>query len=129
MLLNFLNVRIVVNGKNIYTLPKNRPVVIKTAENRLKLVATDGFHITRPVELAYDKTNTLYLKVACVIDNNLFLTGLVLLLLLAVVGLISDIALFRFLSFVLIFYFLFYYYINRKDFLKLQVLKVYTKIS
>lgn len=118
--MDYLNIRVIVNGKNIYTLPKNKPIVINIAENHPKLVATDGFHITKPLELVYHKANTYHLKVECAIDNNLLVTGIVLLLIFSLVGLISDILLLRFLSFVPIFYFLFFYYINRKDFIRIK---------
>lgn len=118
--MNFLNIRVIVNGRDIYTLPKNKPVLIPIVENHPKIVATDGFHITRPVQLEYSRPSTYYLKVVCAIDNNLLLTGVVLLLIFALVGLISDIFLFRLLSFVPVFYFLFFYYVNRKKFLQIR---------
>ena len=121
LLINFLNIRVIVNGKDIYTLPPDKPVIIPLSENKAKLVATDGFHITKPLELNYHLPHTYHLKVVCAIDNNLLLTGIVLLLLFSLVGLISDIPFLRILSVVPILYFLFFYYIKRKEFVRIKV--------
>jgi hypothetical protein len=43
VLLSFLKIRVVVNGKDIYPLLNNRPVVITVQENHPKIVVTDGF--------------------------------------------------------------------------------------
>ena len=121
LLINFLNIRVIVNGKDIYTLPPNKPVIIPLLQKRARLVVTDGFHITKPLELSYHLPHTYHLKVVCAIDNDLLVTGFVLLLLFSFVGLVSDIAFLRFLSFVPILYFLFWYYIKRKEFIRIKV--------
>jgi hypothetical protein len=121
LLINFLNIRVIVNGKAIYTLPPDKPVVISLSENKAKLVATDGYHITKPLELSYHLPHTYYLKVICAIDNNLLITGVVLLIIFSLVGLISNIAFLQVLSFVPVLYFLFLYYINRREFIKIQI--------
>ncbi len=121
LLLNFLNICVIVNGKDIYTLNRDKPVLILLSEKHATIVATDGFHITRPVELNYHHPYTNHLKVMCAIDNNLLITGIVLLLLFSMVGIISDLPFFRALSFGPILYFLFFYYINRKDFIRMNV--------
>ena len=120
-LINFLNIRVIVNGKDIYTLIPKKPVLISLANSNAKLVATDGFHYTKTVELTFPFPQTYRVKVECAIDNNLLITGVVLLVIFALVGLVSDLALFRLLSFVPILYFLFLYYINRREFIKIKV--------
>jgi hypothetical protein len=118
--MNFLNIRVIINGKAIYTLPVNKPVLIPISENHPQVVATDGFHITKPVTLEYEKVRNYHLRLVCAIDDNLLLTGALLLVIFFLVGVISDIALFRFLSLMPVFYFLFYYYVNRKDFIRIK---------
>ncbi|HVG14092.1 MAG TPA: hypothetical protein VM935_03995 [Chitinophagaceae bacterium] len=118
--MNYLNIRVIINGNSIYTLSKNQPVIIPISQPDVSVVATDGFHITRPLSIAFHKSNTYHFKIVCAIDNDLFITGAVLLVLLFAVGLFSDILIFRLLSLVPIFYFLFYYYINRKEFLQIK---------
>jgi hypothetical protein len=120
LLINFLNVRVIVNGKQIYTLPVDKPVIVSLTENKATFVATDGFHITKPLELTYPLPQTFYLNVVCAIDNNLLLTGFVLLVIFSLVGVVSDLFFLRMLSFFPILYFLFFYYINRKDFLQIK---------
>lgn len=121
LLLNFLNISVIVNGKDIYTLNRDKPVLILLSEKHATIVASDGFHITRPIELNYHYPYTNHLKVMCAIDNNLLITGIVLLLLFSCVGLISDISFLRILSFVPILYFLFLYYIKRKEFIRIKL--------
>jgi hypothetical protein len=121
LLINFLNIRVIVNGRDIYTLQPDKPVVISLQEKLTKLVATDGFHITKPLELSYHSPHTYHLEVVCAIDNNLLSVGFVLLVIFSAVGLISDISFLKWLSFFPIFYFLFLYYIKRKEFLKIEV--------
>lgn len=120
-LLNFFNVRVVVNGNQIYQLDKERSVVIPVETNHPQLVVTDGFHYTRSVEVACSRLTTYYLKVVCAIDDNLIAVGLLLLGLFYFVGLVSGIVLLQIFSFLPIVYFLYYYYINRKEFIQVKL--------
>ncbi len=119
MLLNFLNLRAVVDGTEIYPLSVKSPVVITVMHNNPRVVITDGYHITKPVELVYHHLDTYYFKVICVIDNVQLLAGACLLIVLYLIGLYSGILVIKLASFLPVLYFLFYYYINRKDFLEI----------
>jgi len=119
--MNFLNIRVIVNGHDIYTLPIDKPVLISLYDKHAKLVATDGFHITKPLELSYHLPHTYHLKVVCAIDDNLLSVGILLLVVFSAVGLSSEILFLKLLSFFPIFYFLFLYYIKRKDFIQIKV--------
>ena len=119
VLLNFLRVRVVVNGKEIYPLSNKRPLTITVMQNNPKVVITDGYHITKPVELVYHHLDTYYFKVICVIDNMQLLAGSLLLIVLYLIGTYTGLFIIKLTSFLPILYFLFYYYINRKDFLQI----------
>ena len=119
MLLNFLRVRAVVDGKEIYMLPKNQKVMITVMHNNPKVVITDGFHVTKPVELVYHHLHAYYFKVVCAFDNTQLIAGSFLVATLFVAGLLTGFMLIKLFSFMPIVYFLFYYYINRKDFLQI----------
>ena len=70
VLMSFLRVRAIVNGKDIY--PLNRaetPVWIEVNENNPRVVISDGYHFTKPVELVYHHLHTYYFKVVCVIGD------------------------------------------------------------
>ena len=121
LLINFLNLRVIINGKDIYTLLPQKPVLISLNENIAKLVATDGFHYTKALELFFPVPQTYQVKVECAIDNNLLITGVVLLVMFALVGVVSDLVFLRLLSFVPVLYFLFLYYINRREFIRIRV--------
>jgi hypothetical protein len=124
LLLNFFNVRVVVNGNEIYQLEKDRSVVIPLETNKPRLVVTDGYHYTQSLEVACNRITTYYLKVVCAIDDNLIAVGLLLLGLFYIVGLVSGILLLQALSFLPIIYFLYYYYINRKEFIKVKLVQL-----
>lgn len=116
--------RVVVNGHAIYQLDKEKSVVIPLESNRPQLVVTDGFHYTQSLEVACNRITTYYLKVVCAIDDNLIAVGLLLLGLFYIVGLVSGILLLQVLSFLPIIYFLYYYYINRKEFIKVKLVRL-----
>jgi hypothetical protein len=119
-LLRFLKLRVVVNGNYIYSLAKNKPVVIDMPTNPSKLVVTDGFHITKPIELTYSPKHTRFFKIACAIEDDQLLVGLIIIGLLYAMGATSGMVLLQLLSMAPVFYFLFLYYINRKEFIQLR---------
>ena len=121
VLLSFLKIRVVVNGKDIYPLTNDKPVVITVQENHPKIVVTDGFHFTKPLELVYHHLNTYYFKVDCAIGDFQLLAGFFFLALLYLTGFYSDIFIVKLLSFLPLMYMLFLYYINRKEFLQITV--------
>ena len=119
MLLSFLNIRAVINGREIYPLPVNRPIMITVMQNNPKVVITDGYHVAKPVELVYHHLHTYYFKVICVIDNMQLLAGFMLLVVLFLIGFFTGIFAIKAASFLPVFYFLFFYYVNRKEFLQI----------
>jgi len=96
-------------------------VVIPSEISRPNIVVTNGYHITRCYEVACQHLNVYFLKVDCAIDDNLVVTGAVLMALFYAVGLTSGILFLQFLSFVPILYFLYLFYINRKDFIQIRL--------
>jgi len=118
-MLSFLRIRVVVNGSDIYPLPDSKPVVVTVMENNPKIVVTDGYHFTKPVELVYHHLNTYYFKVVCVIGDLQLLAGSLLLIVLYLLGFYSGFFILKLFSFAPIIYFLFFYYINRKEFIQI----------
>jgi hypothetical protein len=94
-------------------------VVVTVNQNNPKVVITDGYHFTEPMELVYHHLNTYYFKVVCVIGDLQLIAGFLLLAVLYLAGFFSGIFLLKIFSFLPIVYFLFYYYINRKDFIQI----------
>ncbi|MBS1621748.1 MAG: hypothetical protein JSS80_08960 [Bacteroidetes bacterium] len=119
VLLSFLKIRVVVNGKEIYPLPNDQPVVISITENHPKIVVTDGYHHTKPLELVYHHLHTYYFKVVCAIGDVQLAAGLMMLALLYLLGFYSGIFVLKLISFFPIVYLLFLYFINRKDFIQI----------
>lgn len=120
MLLRFLKLSVVVNGHYIYSLVRNKPVVIDMPTNPTKIVVTDGFHITSPLNVTYSRKYTRYFTIVCVIEDAQLIIGFVFTMVLYAMGLTSGIVFLQLLSLAPIFYFLFLYYINRKKFIKIQ---------
>ena len=94
-------------------------MVIEVEENHPKVVITDGFHITPPIELVYHHLNTYYFKVICVIGDVQLLAGAMLMAVLYLIGFYTGFFIIKLFSVAPILYFLFYYYINRRDFLQI----------
>lgn len=119
VLLSFLKIKAVVNGTEIYPLVNDKPIVIPVRENHPKIVVTDGFHHTKPLELVYHHMHTYYFKVVCAIGDVQLLAGIMMLVLLFLLGIYSGIFILKVISFFPIAYLLFLYYINRKEFIQI----------
>ncbi|MGQ0737774.1 MAG: hypothetical protein ACT4OJ_01825 [Bacteroidota bacterium] len=119
MLLSFLKIRAVVNGRDIYPLPNTRPVIIPVSENNPRIVITDGYHITRPLKLVYQDLHTYCFRVVCAISDVQLAVGFILLAALYLGGLYSGMLVLKVFSFFPLVYLLLFYYMNRKDFIKL----------
>ena len=119
MLLSFLNIRAIVNGREIYSLQNSRPVVIPVSENNPKIVITDGYHITKPLKLVYKDLHTYCFKVSCAINDIQLLIGFFLLAGMYLGGIYTGMLILKVFSFFPLIYLLTFYYLNRKDFIKL----------
>lgn len=119
-LLRFLKLRVVVNGNYIYALVKDRPIVIEMPTNPARLVVTDGFHITDPVELRYEARREQFFKIVCAIDDEQLLVGLVIMAVLYIVGATSGFVWLQVLSITPVLYFIFLYCMRRKAFIQIR---------
>ncbi|MGZ3847179.1 MAG: hypothetical protein ACXVBH_14045, partial [Flavisolibacter sp.] len=72
--------------------------------NPTKLVVTDGFHITSPVNVTYAKNHARYFTVVCIIEDAQLIIGFILVLVLFAMGYTSGIIFLRLLSLVPIIY-------------------------
>ena len=119
MLLSFLKIRAVVNGKEIYPLLNTKPVVIPVRENNPRIVVTDGYHITKPLKLIYNDLHIYCFKVSCAISDPQLLAGFLVLCTLYLTGMFTGIGSIKVISFLPLIYLIIFYYLNRKDFIKL----------
>ena len=120
MLLSILNVRVIVNNKEIYPLPNEDPVIIEVFDNHPKIVVTDGFHFTKPIDLTYKQPSYYHFKVVCSIDDLQLLGNVFVLIVFYLLGFFTGSFVLKLLSFLPIFYLLFAYYIDRKSFIQLR---------
>lgn len=120
VLLSFLNIRVIINGNEIYPVKQGQRVVISLENNNPKVVVTDGYHFTKPLELVYHHLHTYYFKIVCAIDDTQLLAGFCVLVLFYLFGFATGIFILKLLSLFPILYFLFLYYINRKEFIQIQ---------
>lgn len=110
----------VINGKEIYWLQKNKPVVIPVTKNHPQIIATDGFHFTKPVYVEFRRSRMQRLKVVCRIDDDQ-LNGLIAVMIIcSLVGAFSNIQVLKVLSFVPIFYFIYSFYIKRNEYIQIK---------
>lgn len=96
-------------------------MVIGLEENNSKIVITDGFHFTKPLEVVFHHIHTYYFKVVCVIDDFQLWAGCSLLGITYLVGFASGIFILKLISFFPVVYFLYQFYIDKKEFLQLRV--------
>ena len=118
-MLSFLKLRAIVNGKEIYPLTNTKPIVIPVDENNPRVVITDGYHFTKPLKLVYKELPVYCFKVVCAINDLQLLIGTLLLAGLYIGGLYSGMLIMKVFSFIPLIYLLMFYYMNRKDFIKL----------
>ena len=119
LLLHFLKLRLVVNGMHIYNLRRNQPVLITVPTNPARVVVTDGFHITQPIELKYRK-HVSYFDIVCAVDNDVLVGGLIFMLMFFAMGASSGVLALQIFSLLPIGYVLFLYYIRRNEFIKIR---------
>ncbi len=110
----------IVDGMTIYPLERGKPIQVPLKAARPRIVITDGYHYTKPQELALQHIYIYYFKVACVIEDEHLLFGTILLALFYTAGLTSDLLLLKAMSFLPLLYFLYVYYKNRNTFLQLK---------
>jgi hypothetical protein len=119
VLLSFLKISAVVNGKEIYPLPDSKPVVIPVSENNPRIVVTDGYHFTTPLKLVYNDLHVYCFNVGCAISDKQLLAGFILLAVLYLFGLYTGLLILKVFSFLPIIYLLLFYYLNRREFIRL----------
>ena len=120
MLLSILNVRVIVNNKEIYPLTNEDPVVIEVFDKHPRIVVTDGFHFTKPIDLNYKQPSYYHFKVVCSIDDMQLLGSIIVLIVFYLLGFFTGNLILKLLSFLPIFYLLFAYYIDRKSFIQIK---------
>ncbi len=119
MLLSFLKIRAIVNGKEIYPLVNTKPVVITVQQNNPKVVVTDGYHFTKPLKLVYKELPVYCFKVVCSISDKQLLGGFIVWSGLYLSGYLTGMLVIKVFSFLPIIYLLLFYYLNRDEFIRL----------
>lgn len=122
MLLRFLKLRIIVNGRYLYPLTTNKEVKVSLPTNPSQLVVTDGYHITKPIRLAILKnTRTFRFHINCAIGDDQLVVALVITAVLYAMGATSGLVFLQALSLAPILYILFLYYVRRRNFIRLTI--------
>jgi hypothetical protein len=119
VLLSFLKIRAIVNGRDIYPLANTKPVVITVKENNPRVVVTDGYHFTKPLKLVYQDMPIYCFKVVCAINDRQLLLGAIVWTALYLSGFFTGLLLLKIFSFVPIIYLLFFFYLDREKFIRL----------
>jgi len=115
-----LNIRVIVNNREIYPLLTDEPVIIEVYDNHPKVVVTDGFHFTKPINLDYKEPSYYHFKVVCSIDDLQLLGNVFVLIVFYLLGFYTGSFALKALSFLPIFYLLFAYYIDKKSFIQIR---------
>ena len=107
------------NGRQIYPLANTKPVVIPVRENNPRVVITDGYHFTRPLKLLYNELPVYCFSVVCAISDKQLAGVFGLLTGLYLGGFFTGLLVLKVLSFFPVLYLVLFYYLNRKEFIKL----------
>ena len=110
----------IVNNKEIYPLTNEDPVVIEVYDKHPRIVVTDGFHFTKPIDLNYTQPSYYHFKVVCSIDDMQLLGNIFVLIVFYLLGFLTGSFVLKLLSFLPIFYLLFAYYIDRNSFIQIK---------
>lgn len=129
ILLSILNVRVIVDNKEIYPLTNDDPVVIEIRDNHSRIVVTDGFHFTKPIDLVYKQPSYYHFKVVCSIDDMQLLGNLFVLVVFYLLGFFTGVFIVKLLSFLPIVYLLFAYYIDRHSFIQVKQDRLLRKVK
>jgi hypothetical protein len=119
VLLSFLKIKVIVNGREIYPLLTTKPVVIPVKQNNPRIVVTDGYHITRPLKLVYKDLHTYCFRVVCAISDLQLIVGFVVLAGFYLTGYLTGILFFKIFCFAPVLYLLVFYYLSRRDFIRI----------
>jgi hypothetical protein len=111
---------VIVNNKEIYPLTNEDPVVIEVYDKHPRIVVTDGFHFTKPIDLNYKQPSYYHFKVVCSIDDMQLLGSIFVLIVFYLLGFFTGSLVLKLLSFLPIFYLLFAYYIDRRSFIQIK---------
>ena len=120
ILLSFLKVKVIVNNKQIYPLLNNKPVLIEVENDNSKIVVSDGFHFTSPIELNYIQPSFYYFKVSSPVNDMQLLGGVFLTLFLFWLGMRTPFLLIQLMSFIPACILPVLYYLKRKSFIVVQ---------
>jgi len=83
-------------------------------------VITDGYHITKPLNINYKEAGTYCsFEVKCAIDDWQMLWGFIVLSAFYLSGYLTGILILKILSFLPMIYLLAFYYMSRKDFIRM----------
>lgn len=88
-------------------------------ENNPRIVITDGYHITKPIKLVYKDLHTYCFSVVCAISDRQLLAAGIVLGVLYLGGFYTGYLVLKVFSFIPLLYIILFYYLNRKEFLKL----------
>lgn len=110
----------IVDNKEIYPLSNTEPVIIEVQDSHPRIVVTDGFHFTRPIDLTYKQPSYYHFKVVCSIDDLQLLGNAFVLIVFYLLGFFTDSFVLKLLSFLPILYLLFAYYIDRDSFIQIK---------
>jgi len=111
---------VIVDNKEIYPLTSDQPVLIEVKDNHSRVVVTDGFHFTKPIDLTYKQPSFYHFKVVCSIDDMQLLGNFFVLAVFYLLGFFTGALILKVLSFLPIVYLLFAYYIDRQSFIQIR---------
>lgn len=103
--------------------------MIEIRDSHSRIVVTDGFHFTKPIDLVYKQPSYYHFKVVCSIDDMQLLGNLFVLIVFYLLGFFTGVFVVKLLSFLPIVYLLFAYYIDRDSFIQVKQDRLLRKVN
>jgi hypothetical protein len=120
LILRLLKVRIVVDGKDIYYFEKGKPALLQLYHPNCSIIITDGFHYSKPFHINFQNKDHYRLRISSILDNGRLSFIIMLTAILFLLAFLNELSWIKFLSFIPVIVFLYFYYINRKNFFLLE---------
>lgn len=98
----------------------DRPVLIEVQDNHTRIVVSDGFHFTKPIELDYKQPSFYNFKVVSPVNDLQLLGGAFVMIFLYLLGFVTGLLFIKLISFIPVLLLLGIYYLNRKSFIQLK---------
>jgi hypothetical protein len=123
LLLRVLKLYIVINDTHLYQLKEQEPLVIEEYHLPIKIMAENGFHFSKPLQLAKPKTDPVLIGIGCAADNGTLWGGVIFSALFFMIFFVTHFYAVLILANLPLFYLMYKIFWKPKEFITIEILK------